>query len=102
VELTGWCPSFPSNPWQSWVGPHQRSRKSTCKTEDVASRLEGNAKHACLWVTDAERMLHDTLASVDRNIMHPLGVSLKESKGKLGCAPLAPFEFPSFLLSLFL
>jgi hypothetical protein len=49
-----------------------------------------------------QRLLHDTLASVEQNILCPLQVSFKESKGKLAHAPLAPLEFPHFLLSLFL
>jgi hypothetical protein len=53
-------------------------------------------------VANAERLLHDTLALVDRNVLRSLRVSLKERKRKLACAPLAPFVFPHFLLSLFL
>jgi hypothetical protein len=64
--------------------------------------VEGDAELTCLHVTDAERMLRDTLALAGRNILHPLWVSLKERKRKLACASLAPFEFPHFFPSLIL
>ncbi len=64
--------------------------------------MEGDTKIACSQVTDAEMLLHDTLALAGRNILHPLWVSLKERKRKLAYAPLAPFEFPHFFPSLFL
>jgi hypothetical protein len=70
-------------------------------TEDVARRVEGDAELTCLPVANMKRLLHDTLALVGRNVLRLLWVSLKERKGKLTCAPLAPFEFPHFLLSVY-
>jgi hypothetical protein len=41
-------------------------------------RVEDNAEFVCSLVTIMERMLWDMLASVDRNILHPIQVSLKK------------------------
>jgi hypothetical protein len=64
--------------------------------------VEGDTEIACSQVTDAEMLLHDTLALAGWNILHPLLISLKQRKGKLSYAPLAPFEFPHSFPSLFL
>jgi hypothetical protein len=41
------------------------------------------------------------LASIGQDILRPIRVSLKKG-GKFACAPLAPFKFPYFLMSLLL
>jgi hypothetical protein len=64
-------------------------------------RVEGDAELACPPATDAERVLLDTSALADQNILHLFEVSLKRRKRKLACAPLAPVEFPHFFSSLF-
>jgi hypothetical protein len=38
------------------------------------------AGSACSWVTDTERLLHDTLALVKQNIPHSIRVSLKREE----------------------
>jgi hypothetical protein len=60
-----------------------------------------NAEFACSRVTAVERLLHEMLASVDRNIIRPIRVSLK-NRGKIVCAPLASFKLSHPLLCLFL
>jgi hypothetical protein len=39
--------------------------------------VEDEAESTCSQVTAAERLLHKTLASIHRNILHPIRVSLK-------------------------
>jgi hypothetical protein len=55
----------------------------------------------CSQVTAVERLLHETLASVDWNILHQIRVSLKK-RGKLAYVPLASFNPSHPLLCLFL
>jgi hypothetical protein len=87
--------------------------------EDVASReayrinnerlweqrlrcVEGDEELTCSQVISMDKLLHDTLALVGWDVLHPPWVSLKERKKRLACAPLAPFEFPQFSPSLIL
>jgi hypothetical protein len=59
--------------------------------------VEGDEELTCSRVTDTEKLLHDTLVSANRDILHLLRVSLKERKKerkkKLACAPLAHSSF---------
>jgi hypothetical protein len=63
--------------------------------------VEDNAEFACSHVTATERLLHETLALVGRNILRPIQVSLKK-RVKLVCAPLAFFNPAHPLLCSFL
>jgi hypothetical protein len=65
-------------------------------------RVEGNVQLVCPLAEDAGRSLPNNTALADRNTLHLFQVSLKRTKRKLACAPLAPFEFPHFFPSLFL
>jgi hypothetical protein len=64
-------------------------------------QVEDNAAFTCLYLTDAERMLHETLASVGWNILRPIWVSLKKERKVCLCAsgflrvPLFPPIFVS-------
>jgi hypothetical protein len=64
-------------------------------------RVEDNMEFACSQVTDAERLLHETLASVGRNILRLILVSLKKERKVCLCAsgflrvPLLPPVFVS-------
>jgi hypothetical protein len=42
--------------------------------------VEDNAEFACPLVATVERLLHETLASVSQNILHPIWVSLKNER----------------------
>jgi hypothetical protein len=64
--------------------------------------VDDNAALTCSQVTDAERLLCETLASVCRNILCPILVSLKKKERKPWLVPLASFKFPYFLVPLFL
>jgi hypothetical protein len=65
-----------------------------------------DAELTCSQVIDVESLLHDTLVSVDRNIMRPLQVSLKKGRkasmcasGSLGVLSLPPvFVSTAFVL----
>jgi hypothetical protein len=52
------------------------------------------AASACSQVTTVERLLHDTLASVDQNILRPIQVSLKREEN-LACITLASYTLSS-------
>jgi hypothetical protein len=53
---------------------------------------------ACSQVTTMERLLHQTLASVHGNILHPVQVSLRKKSEK---SFLYPQQLPLCLLALF-
>jgi hypothetical protein len=52
--------------------------------------VEGNVELVCPHVADTEKPLPGTSASVDRNILHPLQVGLKERKRRLDYASRSP------------
>jgi hypothetical protein len=62
--------------------------------------VEGDEELTCSWVTDTEKLLHDTLVSANWDILHLLRVSLKERKKEKAClcAP-GSFEFPQLFPS---
>jgi hypothetical protein len=60
--------------------------------------VEDNAELACSHVADMERLLHDTLASVDCNILRPLRVSLKKREESLPICLGLPLSFLSSCL----
>jgi hypothetical protein len=49
-------------------------------------QVEGDAEFACLQVAAAERLLHEMLVSVGRNLLHPIRVSLKKERNVCLCA----------------
>jgi hypothetical protein len=49
--------------------------------------VEDNTEFTCLQVTTAERLLHETLASVSQNILRPIRASLKKERKTCLCAP---------------
>jgi hypothetical protein len=49
--------------------------------------VEDNTEFTCLQVTTAERLLHDTLASVSQNILRPIRARLKKERKTCLCAP---------------
>jgi hypothetical protein len=55
--------------------------------------VDGDAELACPLAIDMGRSLPDTLALVNRNILHPFQISLKRRKTKLACAPWLPLSF---------
>jgi hypothetical protein len=57
------------------------------------------AASACSQVTTVERLLHDTLASVDQNILRPIQVSLKREEN-LACITLASYMLSHPLLCI--
>jgi hypothetical protein len=51
---------------------------SECVSPSINWRwVEGEAQLVCLQAATVERLLHDTLASIYRNILHPVQVSLR-------------------------
>jgi hypothetical protein len=55
--------------------------------------VESDEELACSQVTHTERLLHDTLASAGWDVLHPLGVSLKEQRKSLPVHPWLPLSF---------
>jgi hypothetical protein len=58
------------------------------------------AESSCLRVTSVEMLLHDTLASVDQNILHPIQVSLKREENlarKLLASSTLSHRLPCFV-----
>jgi hypothetical protein len=67
-------------------------------------RVEDNMEFACSQVIDAERLLHETLALVGRNILRLIRVSLKQERKVCLCASgfIRAFSLPLVFVSIVL
>jgi hypothetical protein len=62
------------------LGPSQPSSLGSASSPISWRRVQNEAELACSQVTTVERILHDTLASVHRNILRSTQVSLRKRK----------------------